>query len=61
MITESVLAKVATAVRERDPTLATVIVAGAATDDGVLGYEDLITETWRPRPHRRISPTTRPR
>jgi fatty-acyl-CoA synthase len=44
VVTESVLAKVATAVRDIDPTLATVIVAGAATDDEVIGYDDLIAE-----------------
>jgi fatty-acyl-CoA synthase len=43
VITEEVLAKVATAVREIDPTLATVIVAGAGTDE-VLGYDDLLAE-----------------
>jgi fatty-acyl-CoA synthase len=44
VITESVLVGVATAVRDLDPTLATVIVAGGATDDGVLGYDELIAE-----------------
>jgi fatty-acyl-CoA synthase len=44
VITEPVLAGVATAVRDLDATLATVIVAGAATDDDVLGYEDVLTE-----------------
>jgi fatty-acyl-CoA synthase len=44
VVTESVLAKVATAVRDIDPTLATVIVAGAGTDDEVIGYDDLIAE-----------------
>ena len=44
MITESVLARVATAVRDLEPKLETVIVAGGATDDGVLGYEDLLAE-----------------
>jgi fatty-acyl-CoA synthase len=48
MITESVLAGVATGVRELDPTLATVIVAGASTDDGVLGYQDLLAEDGEP-------------
>lgn len=43
-VTESVLAPVATAVRELDPTLETVIVAGGATEDGLLGYDDLIAE-----------------
>src|SRR5690242_2972658 len=44
VITEAVLANVATAVRGLDPTLQTVIVAGAGTDDQILGYDDLITE-----------------
>ncbi|HEY6647351.1 MAG TPA: fatty-acid--CoA ligase FadD5 [Mycobacterium sp.] len=44
VVTEAVLAKVATAVRDIDPTLATVIVAGAGTDDEVIGYDDLIAE-----------------
>ncbi len=45
VITESVLAKVATAVRDIDPRLGTVIVAGGGTDDEVVGYDDLIAET----------------
>jgi fatty-acyl-CoA synthase len=48
VITEAVLARVATAVRDLDPTLATVIVAGSGSDDDVnddvLGYEDLLSE-----------------
>jgi fatty-acyl-CoA synthase len=44
VITESVLARVATAVRDIDPTLASVIVAGAGTEDGLLGYDDLLAE-----------------
>jgi fatty-acyl-CoA synthase len=44
MITEAVLANVATAVRGIDPTLETVVVAGAGTDDEVIGYDDLISE-----------------
>nr|UDD66152.1 feruloyl-CoA synthetase [uncultured bacterium]UOK15720.1 feruloyl-CoA synthetase [synthetic construct] len=48
VITESVLAKVATAVRDIDATLTTVIVAGAGTDDDVLGYDDLLTEAGDP-------------
>jgi fatty-acyl-CoA synthase len=44
VITEAVLAKVATAVRGIDATLETVIVAGGATDDEVIGYDDLISE-----------------
>jgi fatty-acyl-CoA synthase len=44
VITETVLANVATAVRDLDPTLQTVIVAGGATDEAVIGYDDLIAE-----------------
>src|SRR5258705_3030534 len=44
VITESVLASVATAVRDLDPTLATVIVVGSPTEDGLLGYDDLLAE-----------------
>ena len=44
VITEPVLAKVATAVRDIDPTLATVVVAGGTTDDDVIGYDDLLAE-----------------
>jgi fatty-acyl-CoA synthase len=44
VVTESVLAAVATAVRDLDPTLAEVIVAGGATEDGMLGYDDLLAE-----------------
>ena len=50
VVTESVLAGVATAVRDLDSTLATVIVAGGATEDGVLGYEDLLAEDGDPPP-----------
>jgi len=43
VITEPVLAGVATAVRDLDPALDTVVVAAdGATEDGVLGYEDLL-------------------
>jgi fatty-acyl-CoA synthase len=52
VITEAVLARVATAVRDRDPTLATVIVAGSGPEevlgDEVLGYEDLLSEPGEP-------------
>jgi len=47
MITEAVLAPVATGVRDIQPLLDTIVVAGAATSDGdasVFGYEDLINE-----------------
>ncbi|MEZ0339107.1 fatty-acid--CoA ligase FadD5 [Mycobacterium sp. pV006] len=42
VITESVLTNVATAVRDLNPTLSTVVVAGGASDAGVLDYEQLI-------------------
>ncbi|OMC13592.1 MULTISPECIES: fatty-acid--CoA ligase FadD5 [unclassified Mycobacterium] len=48
MITEPVLAPVATGVRDIQPVLSTIIVAAASTDDGVFGYEDLINETGDP-------------
>ena len=44
VITETVLADVAKAVRDLAPALSTVIVAGGVTDDGALGYEDLVVE-----------------
>ncbi len=45
VITESVLAPVAVAVRALDPTLSTVIVAGTTDDLADLeGYEDLVAE-----------------
>ncbi|OBF11921.1 long-chain fatty acid--CoA ligase [Mycobacterium sp. ACS4054] len=47
LITESVLAPVATGVRDVEPLLETIVVAGGADDDSVLGYEDLIDETGR--------------
>ncbi|HEY7053011.1 MAG TPA: fatty-acid--CoA ligase FadD5 [Mycobacterium sp.] len=48
VITESVLAGVATAVRDLDARLATVIVAGSGSEDGVLGYDDLLAEDGEP-------------
>ncbi|MGB3483500.1 MAG: fatty-acid--CoA ligase FadD5 [Mycobacterium sp.] len=48
VITESVLAPVAVGVRGLVPALETVIVAGAPTDDGVLGYEDLLAQGGQP-------------
>jgi fatty-acyl-CoA synthase len=50
VVTEPVLAAVATAVRDLEPRLETVIVADAATDDSVLGYEDLLAESGDPAP-----------
>ncbi|MGE2814857.1 fatty-acid--CoA ligase FadD5 [Mycobacterium heidelbergense] len=48
VITEPVLAPVATGVRDIQPLLSTIVVAAASTDDGVFGYEDLIDETGDP-------------
>lgn len=48
VITESVLANVAAAVRDIDATLTTVIVAGGSTDDAFIGYDDLIAEEGAP-------------
>jgi len=45
MITEAVLARVATTVRDIESLLDVIVVAGASTDDAVLGYEDLVSET----------------
>jgi fatty-acyl-CoA synthase len=45
MVTEAVLAPVAAAVRDIEPLLDEIVVAGAATGDAVSGYEDLIDET----------------
>ncbi len=45
MITESVLAPVATGVRDIQPMLEMIVVAGGPTDDSVLGYEELINES----------------
>ncbi|UUO02193.1 fatty-acid--CoA ligase FadD5 [Mycolicibacterium novocastrense] len=50
VITEAVLANVATAVRDIDSTLTTVIVAGGATENDVIGYDDLIAESGAPAP-----------
>ena len=47
MITEAVLAPVATGVRDIQPMLGTIVVAGGSGDDvndSVVGYEDLINE-----------------
>lgn len=48
MVTEAVLAPVATGVRDIQPLLRTVIVAGGSSDGNVLGYEDLIDEPGDP-------------
>ncbi|KKW64115.1 fatty-acid--CoA ligase FadD5 [Mycolicibacterium elephantis] len=48
VVTEAVLANVAAAVRDLDPTLTTVIVAGGATEQNMIGYDDLIDEEGEP-------------
>ena len=48
VVTETVLAGVATAVRTLDPSLADVVVAGGATEDGMLGYDELLAEAGGP-------------
>ncbi|MGE5697435.1 MAG: fatty-acid--CoA ligase FadD5 [Candidatus Sericytochromatia bacterium] len=53
VITESVLARVAIAVRDLDPTLSTVIVAGGCDEssaEAVLDYENLLAEDGLPHP-----------
>jgi fatty-acyl-CoA synthase len=44
LLTEAVLAPVAGGVREIEPSLETIVVAGGSTDDNVLGFEDLVDE-----------------
>jgi fatty-acyl-CoA synthase len=44
MITESVLAPVATGVRNIQPLVNMIVVAGGSSDDSVFGYEELINE-----------------
>jgi fatty-acyl-CoA synthase len=44
VITEAALEPLARAVRGLNPTLATIIVAGGESEDGILGYEDLLAE-----------------
>lgn len=56
MVTEPMLAPAAAAVRDLTPRLAEVIVAGAETGAGVLGYEDLIAEAGDPAPPVDIPP-----
>ncbi len=51
VITEAVLANVATAVRDIPDTgvaLTTIIVAGGATEENVIGYDDLMAEDGTP-------------
>src|SRR5690625_2722275 len=50
LITEPALAPAATATRERTAVLETIVVAGAADADGLLGYEQLIAEPGEPHP-----------
>jgi fatty-acyl-CoA synthase len=48
VVAEPVLAGVATAVRDLAPVASTVIVAAAPSEDGVLGYEELLNEAGEP-------------
>jgi fatty-acyl-CoA synthase len=48
LITETALAGIATAVRDLETTLGTVVVAGGTNDDTVLDYDALLTETGYP-------------
>jgi fatty-acyl-CoA synthase len=47
VVTEPVLVGVAAAVRAIDPILTTVIVVGGASEDGLLGYDELLAEAGR--------------
>ncbi|WP_163733406.1 fatty-acid--CoA ligase FadD5 [Mycobacterium gallinarum] len=44
VVTEAVLASVAAAVRDIDPTLTTVVVAGGTSGDGLIGYDEVMAE-----------------
>lgn len=48
LITEPVLAAVATGVRDIAPQLSQIVVASGSGEDGLLGYEDLIGEAGQP-------------
>ena len=48
MITEAVLAPVATGVRDIQAMLGMIVVAGGSTDDRVLGYEEIVDEPGDP-------------
>src|SRR6201996_4772771 len=48
MITEPVLAAVGSGVRNITSVLNTIVVAGDASDEGVLNYEDLVDEPGDP-------------
>ncbi|KAA1249077.1 long-chain-fatty-acid--CoA ligase [Mycobacterium simiae] len=48
IVTESVLARVALAVRDIAPLVNTIVVAGSSADDAVVGYDDLIDEIGEP-------------
>jgi fatty-acyl-CoA synthase len=48
LITEAVLAPVATGVRDIQPLLETIIVAGGPSGESVLGYEDVVGEPGDP-------------
>ncbi|OOK71437.1 AMP-binding enzyme family protein [Mycobacterium kansasii] len=48
LVTEAVLAPVATGVRAIHPLVDTIVVAGGASDDTVLGYDNLLSEPGDP-------------
>ncbi|MGA9492452.1 MAG: fatty-acid--CoA ligase FadD5 [Mycobacterium sp.] len=48
MVTESVLAPVAAGVRNVTSVLSTIVVAGDASEDGLLSYDDLLGEPGEP-------------
>ncbi|VBA45042.1 fatty-acid--CoA ligase FadD5 [Mycobacterium attenuatum] len=48
LVTEAVLAPVATGVRAIQPLVDTIVVAGGASDDTVLAYDDLLGESGDP-------------
>ena len=60
MITEAVLAPVATGVRDIQPLLEMIVVAGGATDDHVFGYQDLINEEANEEPGGALEPVDIP-
>ena len=48
MVTESVLAPVAAGVRNVTSVLSTIVVAGDASEEGLLSYDDLLGEPGEP-------------
>ncbi|HEX7323611.1 MAG TPA: fatty-acid--CoA ligase FadD5 [Mycobacterium sp.] len=50
LITEPALVAAAVATRDLAPTVDTIVVAGAGSGDGLLGYEELLAEPGEPHP-----------